>query len=106
MTFCRFVWLIACLCLVPSLVSADVYRCTENGKSVYSDKPCVGDMVKNPIPTTPLSTVGAVPIDLQIEADAGRIAVGMTVKQVEQAWGKPAETSTDKDAQGKTQRWT
>lgn len=37
----------------------------------------------------------------------GRVGVGMTATQVEEAWGKPAETHTDKDPQGKTtQRWT
>ena len=36
----------------------------------------------------------------------GHVAVGMTPQQVEEAWGNPAETGTDKDAKETTQRWT
>ena len=106
MTFCRLVGLIAGLCLAPIPVSAEVYRCSEGGKTVYSDQPCVGDAVKVPIREAPLATGRATPVNLQNEADAGRIAIGMTTKQVEKAWGKPVETSTDQDAQGTTERWT
>ncbi len=106
MTVCRLVWLSTCLFLLPSLSSADIYRCTEGGKTIYSDKPCGGDMVKNPAPSAPVSTISPIPIDLQTEADAGRIAVGMTMKQVERAWGKPATTRMDEGAQGITERWT
>jgi hypothetical protein len=106
MTFCRLVWLIACLYLVPSLASADVYRCTESGKTVYSDKPCVGDLTKVPIQSAPLPPARAAPVNLQYEADMGRVALGMTTLQVEEAWGKAAETSRQKDGRVTTQRWT
>lgn len=81
MTPCRHLCFVVCLCFTPSLVNADAYRCTANGRTVYSAKPCAAE-------------------------DAGRIAAGMTVKQVEQAWGKPAETYLDNDFQVQTERWT
>src|SRR5271167_4992080 len=106
MKFCRLVWLIACLRLVPSLAAADVYRCTENGKAVYSDKPCAGDTLKVPVPGAARSAVDPAYANLQNEAGMGRIAIGMTPDQLEEAWGSPAEKKTNRDAHGTTQRWT
>ena len=97
----RRAWLIACLGFVPALSSAEVYRCTDSGKTVYTDQPCGGDMARVPPPIA-----SPPPINLQNEAGMGRIAVGMTPLQVEEAWGKPAETGTREDAKGTLQRWT
>lgn len=40
----RRAWLIACLGSLHALSSAEVYRCTDSRKTVYSDKPCAGDI--------------------------------------------------------------
>jgi hypothetical protein len=103
---CARAGLLACLGLIPALASAEVYRCTDSGKTVYSDKPCGGDMTRVAPPTAPAPPSKPPPINLQHEAGMGRIAVGMTPLQVEEAWGKPAETGSSEDAKGTLQRWT
>lgn len=65
------------------------YRCIEGGKAADSDKPCVGDTIKVPVPSASLAPNGAAPVNLQNEAGMGRIAVGMTAQQVEEAWEGP-----------------
>jgi hypothetical protein len=75
MTFCRLVWLIACLHLVPSIARADAYCCTESGKAVFSDKPCVSDMAKVPMSRAALPPVSPAPVNLHNEGGVGRIAV-------------------------------
>lgn len=83
---------------------AQVYRCTVDGKTVYSDKPCGaasksvnvgGNTVAAPTATE----------QLQHEAVMGRIAVGMTAQQVERAWGKPRAINTDVRESGQREQW-
>jgi hypothetical protein len=87
----------------PSAIAyADVYRCTEGGKTVYSDQRCQGAAEA----TVPVPARGADPsaIGPQSEANMGRIAVGQTPLQVEMAWGRPKAKSVDIGA-ARTEQW-
>ena len=85
--------------------SAEVYRCTVDGRVVYTDHPCGVQSTKIPIePAPPARPLEAV--NLQYEANLGRIAVGMTAAQVEQAWGRPVEITTEHDDGGSAEHWT
>jgi len=85
--------------------SAEVYRCTVDGRVIYTDHPCGVQSTKIPIesapPARPIEAV-----NLQYEANLGRVAVGMTATQVEQAWGRPVEITTEQDGGGSAQHWT
>jgi outer membrane protein assembly factor BamE (lipoprotein component of BamABCDE complex) len=85
--------------------SAEIYRCTVDGRVVYTDHPCGAQSTKIPIqPAPPARSIEAV--NLQDEANLGRIAVGMTAAQVEQAWGRPAEITSERDSGGSADHWT
>ena len=85
--------------------SAEIYRCTVDGRVVYTDHPCGVQSTKIPIePAPPARSIEAV--NLQYEANLGRIAVGMTAAQVEQAWGRPVEIATERDSGGSADHWT
>lgn len=77
---------------------AQVYRCVENGATVYSDRQCASGNTQRieiqrsgPQPTGDES-------NLQAEANMGRVAVGQTPLQVRTAWGQP--TAINKDTYG------
>jgi hypothetical protein len=85
--------------------SAEIYRCTVDGRVVYTDHPCGVQSTKIPIePAPPARSIEAV--DLQNEANLGRIAVGMSAAQIEQAWGRPAEITIERDSGGSADHWT
>ena len=83
---------------------AQVYRCDEGGRTVYSDKPCADPTRSVSVPITPRASEepGA---NLQREASLGRVAVGMTPTQVETAWGKPRSINTTTSVSGRTDQW-
>jgi len=85
--------------------SAEVYRCTVDGRVIYTDHPCGVQSTKIPIePGPPAGPIEAV--NLQYEANLGHVAVGMTATQVEQAWGRPTEITTEHDGGASAQHWT
>jgi hypothetical protein len=85
--------------------SAEIYRCTVDGRVVYTDHPCGVQSTKIPIePAPPARSIDAV--NLQYEANLGRIAMGMTAAQVEQAWGRPVEITAEQDSGGSADHWT
>lgn len=45
------------LLIAPSVAMADTYRCTQDGKTVYSDKPCGAAATKVPIAADPNAPV-------------------------------------------------
>ena len=81
----------------------EIFRCTVDGKTVYSDRPCGGTVKRIEIEN---AAAGSGEPELQREAAMGRLAVGMTTTQVQQAWGKPAEIATERDGTGQAERWT
>jgi outer membrane protein assembly factor BamE (lipoprotein component of BamABCDE complex) len=85
--------------------SAEVYRCTVDGRVIYTDQPCGNQGTKISIDSAPTPTIGE-SINLQNEANLGHIAIGMTPTQVRQAWGSPAEITTERDNAGATEYWT
>lgn len=90
--------------LVAPAATAQVYRCTEGGRTVYSDKPCTDPTGSVTVPVPSRATEPPGP-NLQLEANLGRVAVGMTPAQVETAWGKPRSINTRTDADGRTDQW-
>jgi hypothetical protein len=91
---------------VSSLASAEVYRCTEGGKTVYSDRPCQGGGTATTVAVPPppnAATPGA--IDPQREARLGRIVIGQTPPQVEMAWGSPTSKNIDTTSSGRSEQW-
>ena len=100
---------LACaLLLVTPTAVAQIYRCVVEGRVVYTDRPCGANSV--PITVDPQGgTAPQQPQDApnpQREANMGRLAVGMTPRQVEQAWGKPASVGSEQDAQSTSELWT
>jgi outer membrane protein assembly factor BamE (lipoprotein component of BamABCDE complex) len=93
------VWLV-----LSGPLGAEVFRCTIDGRVTYSDRPCGTSAAKVVIEDAP-TPKDADALTLQQQANLGRIAVGMTARQVEQVWGKPAELASEKDTTGTTERW-
>lgn len=85
--------------------AGQIFRCTVDGKTVYSDRPC-GGTVKRVEIEDPSGPAAGADLDLRREVSMGRLAVGMTTAQVQQAWGKPAEIATERDGAGVQERWT
>jgi len=85
--------------------SAEVYRCTVDGRVIYTDQPCGSQGTKMLIDSAPATKSGE-SINLQNEASLGRITMGMTQAQVQLAWGRPAEITTEDDNAGSTEYWT
>jgi hypothetical protein len=71
----------------------------------FTDRPCTSGESRSvavPPPTPPEEQAR---INLQAEANMGRLAVGMAPAQVEQAWGKPKSVNTDIRSDGKHEQW-
>lgn len=98
-----------CLCLgfiaVSGAAAAEVYRCTIDGRVVYSDHPCGSQSTKIEIEPA-LAPKPNEAQRLQNEANLGRVVVGMTPAQTEQAWGRPREISSENDKTGSVERWS
>lgn len=93
---------------VAGTAHAQVYRCQEGGRTVYSDKPCGEAAATQSVPVVPRAApspgadAGAA---LQLEALRGRVAVGMSKQQVELAWGRPMSTNSRTGSRGTSDQW-
>jgi hypothetical protein len=102
----RFLFVVAFPCIAASGPSAaEIFRCVVDERVVYSDRPCGGQSTKVQVEAAP-----AVPPTqaqtLQREAGLGRVVVGMTPAQVQQAWGQPAEISSEDSGSGPNESWS
>ena len=88
-----------------STASAEIFRCIVDGRVTYADHPCGGKVTQLEIAPAPPVAVESAERKLEAEANAGRVLVGMSTRQVTQAWGKPADVVTEKDAQGTHEQW-
>ncbi len=84
---------------------AQVYKCTQGGRTVYADKPCATDAKAIDVPIAPASPEAAESAKLQSEANMGRVAIGQTTRQVQTAWGSPRTKNIDTRASGKEEQW-
>jgi hypothetical protein len=96
---------ITAIAFIALPAGAQVYKCTEGGRTVYADKPCASDAKAIDVPTAPLSPEAAESAKLQSEANVGRLAVGQTTRQVQTAWGTPRTKNIDTRASGKEEQW-
>lgn len=92
------------------LAGAEVFRCHQDGKITYSDTPCGAAAtrqtgVEEPRPVTVPGPAAVSARNLQAESGMGRVAVGMSRAQIEQAWGKPTEVAMLTDAKGTSEQW-
>jgi hypothetical protein len=102
--------LLASACLVAATAaSADVFRCKESGKIVYSDRPCVGETSVLRIAAAPAaSTETAMPtsIDSGTISVPTTIAIGMSKLQLLRREGMPFEKTAEKNSRGVRERWS
>lgn len=84
--------------------TSEIFRCTVDGRVVYSDHRC-GDQSTKVIIEAPPPAKADAARNLQEEANLGRVVVGMVPAQVEQAWGRPVEINTERDSSGTVERW-
>jgi hypothetical protein len=84
--------------------TSEIFRCTVDGRVVYSDHRC-GDQSTKVIIEVPPPAKADAARNLQEEANLGRVVVGMVPAQVEQAWGRPVEINTERDSTGTVERW-
>ena len=82
---------------------AEVFRCTVDGKTVYSDKPCGGTETRLRIDKGQREERFVQ--SLQHEANMGRVAVGQTHQQVVEAWGEPAARNIDMASAEGDEEW-
>lgn len=104
----RVAFVIALAGLSVTASAAGVYRCTEGGKSIYSDKPCPSSATASvaiPVPSSRGDDPSASAINPQHESNMGRVVVGQTPVQVEMAWGKPRTKNIDTGSSGRTEQW-
>lgn len=90
--------------LVAPAVSAQVYRCTEGGKTVYSDKPCGSSSKSVNVQSNTIQSPSQTE-KLEHESRLGRIAVGMAPSQVQRAWGPPTKVNTTNSQRGVSEQW-
>jgi hypothetical protein len=103
--FVRALILIAAA-LMSTHTGADVFRCTNAaGKVEFTDRPCTSGESRSVAVPPPIARDEQVRINLQAEANMGRLAVGMAPAQVEQAWGRPKSVNTDIRSDGKHEQW-
>ena len=99
-----------CACFGAAVIAssptahAEVYRCTVDGRIVYSDRPCGSQSTKVEIESTrpPKPDQNQA---LQLEAGLGHVLVGMTPAQVETAWSRPREITSESDGKNTVERW-
>lgn len=74
--------------MLPGISTAQVYRCTEGGKTVYSDRPCATSGGPAREINVQSNTVASPSLNerMSYEASLGRLMVGMSADQVERAW--------------------
>lgn len=93
--------------------SADVFKCTIDGKTVYQEAPCATgaggkvDMKYQYIPSDP--DAEGMPEELRKRFEnlisQKRIVVGMTAKMVQQSWGKPEKINYSHGVYGRHEQW-
>lgn len=109
--------IVLALALLPTLASAQVYKCTVNGKLAFQDKPCKqgeqetievkpssgGDVVDSTAPQPDPGFEAVVQQSYEREKRAKqqarfnqminekKVAVGMTENQAVQSWGQPSK---------------
>lgn len=95
--------------LFASIVQADVYKCVENGKQVFSDVPCSSSAQKITVRPSTAQESGEV-AEARREADRkkfsymakaqravsnGDVFIGMLEKDVVASWGLPDKKNAD-----------
>ncbi|MEJ7667920.1 MAG: DUF4124 domain-containing protein [Casimicrobiaceae bacterium] len=98
----------ACAVFVIGTTSAvgAVFKCTNAaGKTEYSDRPCASGESKSVAVPAPIPRDEQLSANLQLEANMGRVVVGMSPQQVQQAWGTPKTINADVRASGKHEQW-
>lgn len=90
-----------------SCAHAQVYRCTVDGKAVYSDVPCVGGAEKIELrKSNGEADAGAVERAKLYELiSAGRVGPGMTPSDVRASWGSPSRINRTVSVYGNTEQW-
>lgn len=97
------IFAIALVLAGADFATAEVFRCTVDGKTVYSDKPCGGTETRLRIDKG--QGEERFVQSLQHEANMGRVAVGQTHEQVVEAWGEPAARNIDMASTEGDEEW-
>lgn len=96
--------LFAVAMLLSATAQAEVYRCVENGKQVFSDVPCSKDAEK--LKVSPAAGSGDETRSWVNNAIAVReVRVGMTDKEVIRSWGKLDRINKSISASGTHEQW-
>ena len=92
--------------LFSSLAAAEVFRCEDGGRVVYSDRPCAGKGTTLKIAAEVSVSASARAVETRAGDAANRIVAGMTSLQVLRIEGMPAERTRKKNSQGIREAWT
>lgn len=87
--------------LTAATVNAEVYRCKDGDKTVYTDKPCATgtkiDIRKDNIDEAAAAT--------ELAILRRQIHVGMTMDQVKRAWGPPSSINRTLTSRSIREQW-
>lgn len=92
--------------LFSSIAAAEVFRCEDGGRVVYSDRPCAGKGTTLKIAAEVSVSASARAVETRAGDAANRIVAGMTSLQVLRIEGMPAERTRKKNSQGIREAWT
>lgn len=96
--------ILAAAMLLSVSAQAEVYKCMENGKQVFSDMPCSKDAEK--LKVSPAAGSGDESRSWVNNAIAVKeVRVGMTDKEVIRSWGKPDKINKSISKAGTNEQW-
>ena len=108
--------------LVSPLVTAEIFKCTREGKSVYQNFPCDVDSIGSqatapreletpvaasaPVEVAPRAARTKVAVAEQPVSPGAAPRIGMTKKQVKAStWGNPIDMVKEEVVEGSTETW-
>lgn len=92
--------------LFSSIAPAEVFRCEDGSRVVYSDRPCAGKGTPLKIAAEATVSASATTVEARAGDEANRIVSGMTSLQVLRIEGMPVERTRKKNSQGIRETWT
>ncbi|MEQ1411429.1 DUF4124 domain-containing protein [Acinetobacter indicus] len=104
----KIVLVFIAFCL-PTLASANVYKCTVNGNTVYQGKPCAGKELNSQVRESQAKIKGqqAAAEKAKAEWDAKKEPrIGMSKSEAEKTtWGYPDKVNTTTTATNEFEQW-
>ncbi len=88
--------------LLQGSASAQAFKCTVNGSTVYQQNPCQGGTKLDiPAPPDPSSRAGRIATAIAKQ----QVVIGMTAAEVVRSWGKPDKINSSASRDSRHEQW-